>query len=209
MATSCRSASAAAMRRLTRLVRSLALHSVRPACGRGSSQSAGGPYPFGGWCAAAACLPRPCETCVIKTVCVELFRFDRSVVLQPARMGNTGRPRGGRLESVDPGRDRRSRGKPGVDSRARWESLALSACRHFPRTGPRRYQSCRRSFRGDLHLHAALRGWRPASGVVAEDLVRHAMTRASAAAALVLDHTDFGFPTPGEVELALGAGGVA
>jgi ribokinase len=52
-------------------------------------------------------------------------------------------------------------------------------------------------------------GWQPTSGVVADDLVRLAMIRASAAAALVLDRTDFGFPTASEVEAALRAGRVA
>jgi ribokinase len=51
--------------------------------------------------------------------------------------------------------------------------------------------------------------WQPASGVIAADLVRLAMIRASAAAALVLDRTDFGFPAPEDVELALRAGSVA
>ena len=51
--------------------------------------------------------------------------------------------------------------------------------------------------------------WQPASGVVAADLVRQAMVRASAAAALVLDRTDFGFPAPEAVDIALRAGRVA
>jgi sugar/nucleoside kinase (ribokinase family) len=51
-------------------------------------------------------------------------------------------------------------------------------------------------------------GWLPASGVVAADLVRQAMIRAAAAAALVLDRTDFGFPAPEDVESALRAGRV-
>jgi ribokinase len=52
-------------------------------------------------------------------------------------------------------------------------------------------------------------GWQPASGVVAGDLVRQAMIRASAAAALVLDRTEFGFPTAGDIEAAIRAGRVA
>jgi sugar/nucleoside kinase (ribokinase family) len=51
--------------------------------------------------------------------------------------------------------------------------------------------------------------WEPASGVVAVNLVRKAMIRASAAAALVLDRSDFGFPAPEDVESALRAGKVA
>ena len=53
------------------------------------------------------------------------------------------------------------------------------------------------------------RGWQPASGVVAADLVRQAMIRASAAAALVLDRTDFGFPASEAIDIALRAGRVA
>ncbi len=52
-------------------------------------------------------------------------------------------------------------------------------------------------------------GWQPASGVVAADLVRQAMIRAAAAAALVLDRTDFGFPAPEAIDIALRAGRVA
>jgi ribokinase len=51
-------------------------------------------------------------------------------------------------------------------------------------------------------------GWQPASGVVAADLVRQAMIRASAAAALVLDRTGFGFPAAEDVEDAIRAGRV-
>jgi len=52
-------------------------------------------------------------------------------------------------------------------------------------------------------------GWQPASGVVAANLVRQAMIRAAAAAALVLDRTDFGFPAPEAIDIALRAGRVA
>jgi len=52
-------------------------------------------------------------------------------------------------------------------------------------------------------------GWQPASGVVAADLVRQAMIRASASAALVLDRTDFGFPAAEDLESVLRAGRVA
>jgi ribokinase len=50
-------------------------------------------------------------------------------------------------------------------------------------------------------------GWRP--GVADEEIVAHAARRASAAAALVLDRLDFGFPAPAEVDAALRAGRVA
>jgi ribokinase len=42
--------------------------------------------------------------------------------------------------------------------------------------------------------------------VVEESLIRMAAERASAAAALVLDRLNFGFPSPGEIDAALCAG---
>jgi ribokinase len=51
-------------------------------------------------------------------------------------------------------------------------------------------------------------GWIPAPGVVEPSLVRRAVERASAAAALVLDRTQFGFPTTAEVDAALRDGRV-
>ncbi len=50
--------------------------------------------------------------------------------------------------------------------------------------------------------------WNAASGVVDDELIRKAAVRASAAAALVLDRADFGFPTALEVDAALIAGHV-
>jgi ribokinase len=60
-------------------------------------------------------------------------------------------------------------------------------------------------------LLAALleQGWAASAGVVEEGLIRAAAERASAAAALVLDRRDFGFPTPEEIDAALRAGSVA
>jgi len=52
-------------------------------------------------------------------------------------------------------------------------------------------------------------GWCAALGVVEEGLIRMAGERASAAAALVLDRLEFGFPSPAEVDAALDAGRVA
>ena len=52
-------------------------------------------------------------------------------------------------------------------------------------------------------------GWQPPSAVAEPELVQRAMTRSSAAAALVLDRTDFGFPAAEEIESALQAGKVA
>ena len=49
-------------------------------------------------------------------------------------------------------------------------------------------------------------GWRPESCTAEVDLVRTAMVRASAAAALVLDRTAFGFPAAREVDAALARG---
>jgi sugar/nucleoside kinase (ribokinase family) len=49
-------------------------------------------------------------------------------------------------------------------------------------------------------------GWNGASGVVDDDLIRAAATRASAAAALVLDRVNFGFPSTAEIDAALVAG---
>jgi len=47
-------------------------------------------------------------------------------------------------------------------------------------------------------------GWSP--GPADEGIIRPAARRASAAAALVLDRVDFGFPTPSEIDAALAAG---
>lgn len=52
-------------------------------------------------------------------------------------------------------------------------------------------------------------GWEPASGVVDDETMKSAMTRASAAAALVLDREEFGFPTANEVDEAIRRGIVA
>lgn len=49
-------------------------------------------------------------------------------------------------------------------------------------------------------------GWEPSSGVVADEMMRAALTRASAAAALVLDLEEFGFPSDGEVDAAIRRG---
>jgi ribokinase len=49
-------------------------------------------------------------------------------------------------------------------------------------------------------------GWTP--GVAEESLVRHAAERAAAAAALVLDRLEFGFPEPAAIDAALRAGRV-
>jgi len=51
-------------------------------------------------------------------------------------------------------------------------------------------------------------GWEPASAVVEPELIRQAMRRASAAAALTLDRTAFGFPRDEQIDAALAAGKV-
>ena len=51
-------------------------------------------------------------------------------------------------------------------------------------------------------------GWEPASAVVEPELIRQAMERASAAAALMLDRTAFGFPRDEQIDAALAAGKV-
>ncbi len=66
---------------------------------------------------------------------------------------------------------------------------------------------------GESHAAAFLdtlfeHGWAADSGVIDQSLVRLAAERASAAAALVLDRIDFGFPTAAEIDSALVAGRV-
>jgi ribokinase len=51
-------------------------------------------------------------------------------------------------------------------------------------------------------------GWCGRTGVIEEALVRQAAVRAAAAAALVLDRLQFGFPAPAEIDAALAAGRV-
>ena len=50
--------------------------------------------------------------------------------------------------------------------------------------------------------------WDSASGVIDDDAMATAMGRASAASALVLDRTDFGFPTESEIDAATALGRV-
>jgi len=51
-------------------------------------------------------------------------------------------------------------------------------------------------------------GWEPASGVIDDSVIASAMHRAAAASALVLDRTDFGFPTVAQIDDAVARGGV-
>jgi ribokinase len=80
----------------------------------------------------------------------------------------------------------------------------------FPRSHPPRDTNrAGEAFAATLVSTLLGAGWDAASAVVSEDLMRTAMLRASAAAALVLDHVDFGFPKPEEIDAALRAGGVS
>jgi hypothetical protein len=49
-------------------------------------------------------------------------------------------------------------------------------------------------------------GWNAASGVIDDGLIQSAALRSAAAAALVLDRVDFGFPGRAEIDSALAAG---
>ena len=80
----------------------------------------------------------------------------------------------------------------------------------FPRDRPPRDTNrAGEAFAATLIASLLSGGWDPAPGVVDESLVRHAMIRASAAAALVLDRAAFGFPRDGEIGQAVIDGIVA
>jgi len=80
----------------------------------------------------------------------------------------------------------------------------------FPRDRPPRDTNrAGEAFAASLISTLLSQGWQPASTVVDEVLIRQAMIRAAAAAALVLDRTNFGFPTSEDLETALSAGRVA
>lgn len=72
---------------------------------------------------------------------------------------------------------------------------------HPPRDTNRAGEAFASTLVGTLLDH----GWMGAVRAVDESLIRMAADRAAAAAALVLDITDFGFPSPAEVDAALGA----
>jgi sugar/nucleoside kinase (ribokinase family) len=75
---------------------------------------------------------------------------------------------------------------------------------HPPRDTNRAGESYAATLLSTLFDH----GWEAASGVVDAALIRSAARRASAAAALELDRTDFGFPTEAEIDAALATGSV-
>jgi ribokinase len=80
----------------------------------------------------------------------------------------------------------------------------------FPRSRPPRDTNrAGESFAACLVKTLLSESWNPASAVADEPLMRYAMLRASAAAALVLDRVEFGFPDDDEVETALRDGKVA
>lgn len=78
----------------------------------------------------------------------------------------------------------------------------------FPRDRPPRDTNrAGEAFAANLLLGLLEGGWAP--GVADPAVVLSAANRASAAAALVIDRDDFGFPTPAEIAAALEAGRVA
>ncbi len=77
----------------------------------------------------------------------------------------------------------------------------------FPRTHPpRNTNRAGEAYVATLLATLLHAGWRP--GVAETMMVQAAAERASAAAALVLDRFDFGFPTSAEIDAALRAGRV-
>jgi ribokinase len=79
----------------------------------------------------------------------------------------------------------------------------------FPRDrAPRDTNRAGEAFAANFTSTLLSDGWDAAAAVVEEALIRNAMLRASAAAALVLDRDQFGFPGFEEIEAALGAGRV-
>ncbi|SIO61061.1 ribokinase [Singulisphaera sp. GP187] len=77
----------------------------------------------------------------------------------------------------------------------------------FPRSRPPRDTNrAGEAFASTLVASLLDGGWEP--GVTEESLIRAAAERASAAAALVLDRLEFGFPTPREIDAALVVGRV-
>jgi hypothetical protein len=77
----------------------------------------------------------------------------------------------------------------------------------FPRASPPRDTNhAGEAFAATLVRTLFEENWNPASGVVSDARLDQAMTRASAAAALELDHVRFGFPRPEEIDAAMRAG---
>jgi len=73
----------------------------------------------------------------------------------------------------------------------------------FPRARPPRDTNrAGEAFAARLIATLAGMGWAPSSGVVDDEMMKAAMSRASVAAALVLDREEFGFPTDEEIDEA-------
>lgn len=79
----------------------------------------------------------------------------------------------------------------------------------FPRARPPRDTNrAGETLAATLIAHLLTRGWEPGTGVVEPSLLRAALERASAAAALVLDMESFGFPDASSIDRALEIGRV-
>ena len=89
-------------------------------------------------------------------------------------------------------------------------SRSGSAIPAFPRERPPRDTNrAGEAFASTLVAALLDGGWDGSSRAVDEGLVRTAAERAAAAAALVLDRLDFGFPAPEEIDAALREGRLA
>jgi sugar/nucleoside kinase (ribokinase family) len=85
-----------------------------------------------------------------------------------------------------------------------------SECLRMP-AFPRRQPPCDTNRAGETYAATLIstlldHGWQAASGVVDDTLIQTAAQRATAAAALQLDRTEFGFPDDAEIDLALRTG---
>ncbi len=137
---------------------------------------------------------------------VSFAEIDRRAQLQPPRVGISGRPRGGGLAPRRAGDHRRALGEPGAVHDAGGRP-GPGARRRVPAVAPPRDTNrAGEAYAAALVATLLDHGW--TSGVVEEPLARLAAERASAAAALVLDRGDFGFPDPSEIDAALRAGRV-
>jgi sugar/nucleoside kinase (ribokinase family) len=134
--------------------------------------------------------------------CIDLLSCNRTewqaledrerVAARVAVLAVTDGPRGSELEFTDPAGERR-----------RFHVAA------FPRSRPPRDTNrAGEAFAATLLATLLDGGWDGSARVVAESLARKAGERASAAAALVLDRLEFGFPAPEEIAAALREGRV-
>ena len=157
--------------------------------------------------ARAASSLRRCATCSTAIVPLSSFvRVDRRPELQPPGVGDARRPRGSRLASFHPDRDRRARRAARCATRQPAERHSKCTFRFSPPTPPRDTNRAGESYAATLLSTLLDHGWDAASGVVDDGLIRKAALRAAAAAALELDLVDFGFPADAEIDAALVAG---